>query len=183
CIDLLAEASGLVSVDTVAIHAAALVGCPTLVLRQGSARGHAFVPGPHALCVDADPEPARIADVVALAARHFHGATIPFSLATSIAERLRVRQGARDSYGLLELATPSWLPASEATREDDRSDEAWRAAWRECFAGREPTPALLEQLATGRGRDDRRRFDALLRDPSALGTLARTAPGAKRSAA
>lgn len=183
CLDLLAEASGLVSVDTVAIHAAALVGCPTVVLRQGSARGTAFVPGPHALCVDADPEPARIADVVALAARHFSGATIPFSLASSMAERLRVREGVRDAFGLLGLATPSWLPASEAAREDDRSDEAWRAAWRESFAGRAPAPALLEQLVTGRGRDDRRRLDALLRDPSQLGALVRTAPGTKRSAA
>jgi ADP-heptose:LPS heptosyltransferase len=181
CIDLLAEASGLVSVDTVAIHAAALVGCPTVVLRQGTARGLGFVPGPHALCVDADPDPATIDDVVALAARHLGGNAIPFPVASTIAERLRVRQGVRDDHGLLGLATPSWFPALDAAREDDRSDVLWRAAWRESFVGRDC--GTLAQLAVARGRDDRKRWDALLRDTSELGTLARAHTNPKRSAA
>lgn len=183
CVDLLAEASGLVSVDTVAIHAAALVGCPSVVLRQGSARGLAFVSGPQSLCVDADAEPARIDDVVALAARHFTARGVPLPAATAIASRVRVRVGVRDDHGLLGLAKPEWMPRSSAAEHDDHSDARWRDVWREAFEGRLPDGAVLEQLANGRGRDDRARYDALLRDPSELGAHARTCAGPRRSAA
>jgi ADP-heptose:LPS heptosyltransferase len=183
CVELLAEATGLVSVDTVAIHAAAQVGCPAVVLRQGSARGLAFVAGPQSLCVDADPEPASVDDVVALAARHFCGRAVALPSASSIATRVRVRVGVRDGHGLLGLGPPEWMPRNPQAEHDERSDARWRAAWREAFAARMPDPQRLEQLATGNGRDDRSRYDALLEDPSELGAHARSSGLPRRSAA
>jgi len=183
CIDLLAEATGLVSVDTVAIHAAAQVACPTVVLRQGPARGNAFIAGPHALCLDADPEPATVDDVVTLATRHFGGNAISAKSAAAIGSRVRVRMGVKDDHGMLGLCTPSWLPAGEQARHDDESDARWRAVWRDAMNGRMPAHEQLAELADGQGRDDRRRWETLLADPGELGGFARTGAITRRKAA
>jgi hypothetical protein len=108
---------------------------------------------------------------------------VPLPSATAIASRVRVRVGVRDDHGLLGLATPEWMPRSSAADDDDRSDARWRDVWREAFEGRMPEQTALEQLAIGRGRDGRARYDALLRDPSELGAHARAHAGPRRSAA
>src|SRR5690606_37220127 len=64
---LLRRCRGVVSVDTVTIHLAAQVGCPAIVLRQGSARGLAFIPGTNAVLVDDARETAGVDDIVQLA--------------------------------------------------------------------------------------------------------------------
>lgn len=170
---LLADAHGLISVDTVAIHLAAQVGCPTVVLRQGVAGGLAFVPGPAALCVDADPEPAQLADVLALALRQFSPAPVPLHAHTELLRRVRVREGFRDDHGMLGLRTPSWCHAPPQAHDDDANDSHWRAMWRCHFAGVPATDSLWAACAAGRGRFGALRWQALLSLPDRLGAAAR----------
>ncbi len=184
CIALLDDATGLVSVDTVAIHLAAMLGCPNVVLRQGPARGLAFVAGPAALCVDAEADVATVDEVITLAERHFSPAPLPLAADPAWAVRLRVREAFRDDHGYLALRTPAWCNTDPmwSWAIDDRSDVAWRAAWRASFSGEVPAPAILETLLGGTGRFDAARLDALLRSPNPLGSAVRRA-GGNRSAA
>ena len=173
CVDLLAEASGLVAVDTVSIHLAAAVGCPSVVLRQGPAGGYAFVPGPHALLVDAGREHATVADVVALCSAHFFGSLPTAATATAIAGRVRVRQAWADDHGWLGLRAPSWCPGDAMAAEDDRCDERWRSLWRQSFAGQLPGDRELDELFAGAGRHEEARRAALLGSGTLVGTRAR----------
>jgi len=182
CADLLAEATGLVSVDTVSIHLAAAVGCPSVVLRQGNAGGHAFVPGSHALLVDAMSEPASVADVVALCGAQFFGATPDAALAHAIATRVRVREAIVDEHGWLGMRAPPWVHVDAMAAEDARCDEHWRELWRRGFAGRVPDDREIERLLAGRGRDEEPRRAALATSATLVGTRVRTTI-ARRSAA
>jgi hypothetical protein len=173
CADLLAEATGLVSVDTVSIHLAAAVGCPSIVLRQGPAGGHAFVPGAHALLVDAGREPATIADVAALGAAQFAASPPSPTVALGIASRSRVREGIIDDHGWLGMRPPTWCPVDAMAAEDDRCDERWRAMWRRSFAGQPPSERELEELFAGSGRHEEQRRAALLSSATLAGTRAR----------
>jgi hypothetical protein len=182
-IQLLAEATGLVSVDTVAIHLAATVDCPTVVLRQGPAKGLAFVPGTNALCVDALHDSATVSEVVMLAARQMSDAPAPLFADSASRTRLRVREGHRDDYGLLGLRVPSWYRTDAAALVDDESDVAWRRAWRHELDRETPPSDLLEALCSGRGRHDAQRWHALLQSPSGLGVAARAHDKLTRRAA
>ncbi len=173
CVDLLDEAAGLISVDTVSIHLAAMLSCPTVVLRQGPAQGLAFVPGSAALCVDAGHDVATVDEVIALAQRKFAPSPVPLVADASWSLRLRVREGYRDDHGYLGLRTPSWCRVGPSWHTDDQSDEHWRAAWRAQFHRDSPPAAVLEALRDGEGRFDPARWEALLRTPEALGCSAR----------
>ncbi len=183
CVGLLDSATGLVSVDTVAIHLAALLGCPNVALRQGPARGLAFVAGTAELCVDAEHDMATIDEVVALAERHFTERPIPLPADPSWRLRLRIREGYRDHYGFLGLSTPSWCRADPDWKIDDTSDRQWRSLWRTSFDGEQPPRAVLEALMNGTGRHDAPRWDALLRAPDGLGCAARGCVRGSQSAA
>ena len=172
---LLRRCCGLVSVDTVAIHLAAQVGCPTIVLRQGPARGLAFVPGGNALLVDPGPELATMRDVARLADRHFLGLPIPAEIGNEMARRIRVREGFVDDDGWLGARAPAWWPASAATRDVDHVEQLWRTAWSHTFAGDPPPPAVVSQLQR-LGAFDPHRAAALQRFPGALGPLLAGAP-------
>jgi ADP-heptose:LPS heptosyltransferase len=174
CVDLLGEASGLVSVDTVSIHLAAAVGCPSVVLRQGPAGGYAFVPGPHALLVDAEREPATVADVSALCGAQFFGRMPTSGTAAAIASRVCVREASTDDHGWLGLRAPSWCPGDAMAAEDARCDERWRSLWRQSFAGMLPSDRELDELFTGEGRHEEHRRAALLRSATLVGGRART---------
>jgi ADP-heptose:LPS heptosyltransferase len=182
CVDLLGEASGLVGVDTVSIHLAAAVHCPSVVLRQGTAGGYAFVPGPSALLVDAVREHATVADVVALCGEHFFSTTPSPAIAFAIASRVRVRQAVHDDQGWLGLRPPAWCPVDALDAEDDRCDARWRSLWRRSFAGELPDPTALGELFDGRGRDEEHRRAALLASATLVGAKAR-ALAQSRSAA
>ncbi len=173
--DLLAEATGLVSVDTVAIHLAAALDCPTVVLRQGPARGLAFVAGPCALCVDAQHDAPTVDEVIALAERQFSPAPVPLVADPSWRMRLRVREGHRDDYGLLGLRVPAWCRSDASARADDESDARWRQAWRYELDRETPPAGVLEALMKGGGRFDPQRWESLLGSPSGLGVAARAA--------
>lgn len=185
--ELLRDAAGLLSVDTVAIHLAAAVGCPTVVLRQGPARGHAFVPGATALCVDARSEPASIEDVLALALRQFSPSPVPLSGSAALLERVRVRAAWRDDHGLLGLSTPQWLRALASWHDEDRDDARWRGLWRSHWAGEPLRADVLTQLAQGRSEAGRRRWRTLCDGSGPLAIAARrvaaVSPDAGRSAA
>ncbi len=171
--ELLREAGGLISVDTVAIHLAAAVGCPTVVLRQGPARGHAFVPGPTALCVDALGDAASVEDVLALALRQFSPSPVPLSGSAAMLERVRVRAGWRDDHGLLGLSTPQWLRALACWHDEDRDDAGWRGLWRGHWAGEPLAADTLARLAEGRSDAGRRRWRALQGGAGPLAIAAR----------
>ena len=143
---LLRRCSGLISVDTVAIHIAAQVGCPTVVLRQGTARGLAFVPGPKALLVDRGPELATVSDVVQLAERHFFGHRISNARLASMMRRIRVRRGVVDDNGYLGAGIPSWWPASDAHQTVAEVEQLWRRAWISHFRGDAPPADVLARL-------------------------------------
>lgn len=183
CVGLLSDATGIVSVDTVAIHLAALLGCPNVALRQGPARGLAFAAGTNELCVDAEHDMATVDEVCELAERHFSETPMPFFADTNLRSRLRIREGRRDAYGYLGLATPSWCRADEQWKADDLSDAHWRALWRGQFDGEQPSRALLEAVSGGAGRFDAPRWDALLRAPDGLGCAARACARGTQSAA
>ncbi len=155
---LLTDATGLISVDTVAIHLAQLVGTPTVVLRQGSARGHAFIPGAHAICLDAVPDPARVADIIAVARRQFFGGHGPSDAPVQLQPGVIARAGVCDKDGLLGLATPEWISAGPQVRAAQRRDASWRAIWRDWFAGRTPpSDAVAAALAGSSEQDAARR--------------------------
>jgi len=182
-IELLAMATGLVSVDTVAIHAAAAVDCPTVVLRQGPAQGLAFVPGSNALCVDASRDSATPEEVTMLAERQFSDTPAPLFVDPSWRMRIRVREGHRDEFGLLGLQQPSWIKNDDAALVDDESDRLWRVAWRSELERDTPPANVLEALMNGRGRFDAQRWQALLQSPSGLGVAARACQRPNRRAA
>jgi len=127
--EVLRVCRGLISVDTVAIHLAAAVDCPTIVLRQGSARGLAFVPGPSALLVDEAREHASVADLVALARRHFRGLLPDDGAAPELGRQLLVRQAYVDAHGFLGARAPAWLPTSATERQRDENEAAARERW------------------------------------------------------
>lgn len=182
CVDLLAEASGLVGVDTVSIHLAAAVHCPSVVMRQGTAGGYAFVPGPHALLVDAVREHATVGDVVACCGAQFFASAPIAAIASSMASRVRVREAVHDEHGWLGLRAPDWCPGDAIAAEDDRCDARWRSLWRRAFGGELPTEATLDELFDGHGRDEEHRRAALLASPTLVGAKAR-ARAQTRSAA
>ena len=161
---LLRRCCGLVSVDTVAIHLAAAVGCPTIVLRQGTARGLAFVPGANALLVDPGSDLATVHDVVRLADRHFFGLPIDASIASAMAQRIVVREAAVDDDGWLGAHAPAWWPASGLLRTIDHVEQQWRTAWGHAFRGDAPPAHVLDDLQ----RLDPRRVAMLMRHPGAL---------------
>ncbi len=182
CVDLLAEASGLVGVDTVSIHLAAAVHCPSVVLRQGTAGGYAFVPGPNALLVDAVREHASVADVVALCGAQFFAATPLPAIASAMAGRVRVREAIHDDHGWLGLRAPVWCPVDPLAAEDARCDARWRSLWRRSFSGEQVGDATLDELFDGLGRDEEPRRVALLSSATLVGAKAR-ARAQSRSAA
>lgn len=165
---LLRHCCGLVSVDTVAIHLAAQVACPTIVLRQGPARGLAFVPGPGALLVDPGPDLAGVADVLRLADRHLFGLPIASSVAAAIAQRIRVREGCVDDDGWLGAQAPSWWPASAEQRSVEQLEQLWRTAWSHAFRGDAPPARVVEALLRLMPLDPRRAA-MLERHPGVLG--------------
>lgn len=182
CVGLLDDATGLVSVDTVAIHLAAMLGCPSVILRQGPARGLAFVSGPAALCIDAERDMPTVAEVLTLTERHFAPAAVPLTIDAAMAARLRIREGIRDDHGALGLRTPSWCRVDPSWHADDLSDARWRAVWRSHFTGTSIATAAMTALMDGAGRFDPQRWDALSRSPCGLGCAAR-ASARRRSAA
>ncbi|HET6586064.1 MAG TPA: glycosyltransferase family 9 protein [Nannocystaceae bacterium] len=174
CADLLAEASGLVGVDTVSIHLAAAVGCPSVVLRQGPARGYAFVPGPRALLLDAEREHATVTDVVDACGAQFFSAMPSSATATALAGRVRVREAIVDEHGWLGLGAPSWCPADPIAAEDARCDERWRRLWRRAFTGAMPDGRELDELIAGSGRHEEARRAALFASSTLVGVRARS---------
>ncbi len=164
---LLRRCCGLVSVDTVAIHLAAQVGCPTIVLRQGPARGAAFVPGQNALLVDPGPELASVHDVVRLVERHVLGLPIPSQIGNEMARRIRVREAVVDAEGWLGAHAPAWWPASTAIRDVEHVEHLWRTAWSHSFRG-EPPPLAVASALQQLGGLDPRRVAALQRWPGGL---------------
>lgn len=165
---LLRRCCGLISVDTVAIHLAAQVACPTLVLRQGATRGFAFVPGSSALLVDAGDEPANVDDVVWLAGKHFFGLAIHPRAKDEMATRIRVRQAELDSQGFLGAASPSWWPATDAQRQRDLRDRLWRNAWLHSWHHTTAPHALLHELRCHAPADGHR-FARAMADRGQLG--------------
>lgn len=134
--ELLRRCRGLISVDTVSIHLAAQVGCPTIVLRQGSARGLAFVPGPRALLVDDARTHAGVGDLIHLTQRHILEDELRPRLARSLADRLQVRQGVIEAHGALGVAGPSWIPRSQESQRRDRIERETRARWMDAWRTR-----------------------------------------------
>lgn len=132
---LLRHCRGIVSVDTVTIHLAAQVGCPSIVLRQGSARGMAFVPGTNAVLVDDARDTASVDDLVHLARHHFMGDGLPPLVARSLMERLDIRQGVLDTHGYLGAAAPPWLPETSSSRNRSHVEAQWRTRWHHLWSG------------------------------------------------
>lgn len=132
---LLRRCRGLISVDTVTIHLAAQVGCPTIVLRQGSARGLAFVPGPRALLVDDARTTAGVGDLMYLTQRHLLQSELPSRIAHSLAQRLHVRHGSVGAFGYLGAEAPSWLPRNPRMQDRDRMENLWRERWHRAWQG------------------------------------------------
>ncbi|MBL8946452.1 MAG: hypothetical protein JNK45_25015, partial [Myxococcales bacterium] len=115
--------------------------------------------------------------------RHFSERPIPLAADPSWRTRLRIREGYRDHYGFLGLATPSWCRADGDWKVDDASDRQWRGLWRTSFDGEQPPRAVIEALMNGTGRFDAPRWDALLRAPDGLGCAARGCVRGSQSAA
>ncbi|MFO0637175.1 MAG: glycosyltransferase family 9 protein [Nannocystaceae bacterium] len=173
--ELLREAGGLISVDTVAIHLAAAVGCPTVVLRQGPARGHAFVPGPTALCVDALGDAASVEDVLALALRRVLAlAGAAERLRGDARARARARGLARRSRlaGVVDAAVAAG--ARVHSYDEDRDDAGWRELLGAGIGPASRSAAdTLARLAEGRSDAGRRRWRALQGGAGPLAIAAR----------
>lgn len=137
---LLRRCRGLISVDTVAIHLAAAVECPTLVLRQGPARGHAFLPGPQALLVDDARGSTTPRDIVELVARHMFDDTTDPKVAADLGRRLRLQRVVRDTNGYLGTCRPEWLPRDLQADERDRAQRTERDAWHRRFVEARDAP-------------------------------------------
>lgn len=182
CVELLNCATGLISVDTVAIHLAAMVGCPAVVLRQGPARGAAFIAGTQSLCVDAIHDAARIDEIVALAERQFADDPAPLTLKADTIQRLRIREGVRSDTNVLGLRTPTWCTQYEPWSADDCRDAAWRELWHAHFTGA-PLPARPDDALFAVGASDDRRWRELVGRGDALGEWARATADSVRGAA
>jgi hypothetical protein len=182
CVELLSFATGLVSVDTVAIHLAAMVSCPAVVLRQGPARGSAFIAGTQSLCVDARSDAATAEEVVALAERQFADAPAPWAPTEAAVARLRIHEGHRDDGNALGLRTPAWCREVAPWSAEDRSDGAWRALWHAWFTGA-PLPDVDPAILLGAGPRDERRWRELAARGDALGQWARERSPQARGAA
>ena len=179
---LLGRCAGLVSVDTVAIHLAAAAGCKNIVLRQGSARGHAFLPGTGALLVDHEFGPASVSEVTELCRAHFFDRAAKVGELASASTHVRVRECYRDNDGLLGAASPSWFPATAAHRLRDEIDRRWRAAWARSFFYEQPSDRVLRRLLRHRA-DDPHRFARVESGSSTLSRWLRDAAQTRGRAA
>lgn len=180
--ELLRRCAGLVSVDTVTIHLAAAVGCKSIVLRQGSARGNAFLPGSQTMLLDAITAPATVEDVANVAAVHFFEETPIGHRLEAAARRIRLRRCDHESCGLLGAASPAWWPAPPEHRLDDMLAKTWRAAWHHSWSESERPAALLDQLYRHRSADPHR-YARAFADPGPLGEWLRANDHAARPAA
>lgn len=193
--ELLRRCSGLISVDTVTIHLAALVGCRSVILRLGPAGGTAFAPGEGALLIDPrrDCHPCReaqctvepalachrdlhVGDLVELTHAHLFDHPMSAFASRRIAARLRVRLCEHGPDGLRRMVTPTWFPAPAQDRHVDAGEEAWRTAWWQSFI--DPTqidPRLAARLMAPETETDRRRLEWVSSTPNPLGRALRIA--------
>ncbi|TPV92991.1 MAG: glycosyltransferase family 9 protein [Myxococcales bacterium FL481] len=193
--ELLQRCSGLISVDTVTIHLAALVRCRSVILRLGPAGGAAFVPGDGALVVDprrdchpcrqaqCDTEPKlachrdlHVGDLAELAHAHLFDRPLSAFASRRIAARVRVRVCEHSRSGLRRLVTPTWFPAPVADQRVEASDDRWRCAWWSSFV--EPGEldrSLVARLLSPESELEQRRLDRVLGLPSPLGAALRAA--------
>ncbi|MEE9384752.1 MAG: hypothetical protein V3V08_15215 [Nannocystaceae bacterium] len=186
--EILRRCAGLISVDTVSIHLAALVGCRSVVLRLGPAGGMAFAPGEGALLIDprSDCYPCErtqctsapihachhdlhVGDLVDLCQVHLLGRPLSALASRRICARVRVRVCQTDDLGLRQLVTPQWLPAGVADRRADLSDAAWRRAWWLSWTHPEATDdRLVWQLASPTTAAGKARLERLMAGDSLL---------------
>lgn len=151
---------GLVSVDTVAIHMAALVNIPCVVLRLGVARGHAFLPGAQTLCVEAfsrmsgefgdacdESERIGIDDLVTCTRAHLFEDCPDALHRAELAQRLWIRSCVHTADGSRGLASPNWIEAGPIQRRIQAAQAAWQQTLQSALAADDAAP-LAELWAT-----------------------------------
>ncbi len=177
--ELLRGCAGLVSVDTVAVHLAAQVHCPTVVLRDGPAQGSAFIPGLQATLVD-EARQLGVSDVAALCGKVlfeeplWQGAMQPLSAAS-------VWQVDRNN-GYLLAQSPRWLAAPVRTLQLDRCRRSWQDAWSASWQNHAADVRGLDRLLFGPGRAEERRRTHVLTSHSPLGERLRALWGGGQAA-
>lgn len=169
---LLRRCAGLITVDREPAVLASAMGSRAVVLRTGSQRGVASLPGSGALIVDG-AERASVNDVAALTLQHFKLHELSATKAASLAKNLVIRQTQRDQDGLLGARCPKWLPARPEQHRRDADEAAWRKVWRHSFEG-DPIPAdLLRRLCNPKSDIEANRLELALRSNTPVGQALR----------